>query len=157
MTLEEKAVGLLKEKGYTVSTAESCTGGLLAGRIINVSGASDCINVGFVTYANEAKTKYLGVSEEILRDHGAVSSECARQMALGVTKQMDADVGLATTGIAGPGGGTDDKPVGLVYIGCSVRGDVTVSEHHFNGTREEIRNRTVDEALALLVKRLENL
>ena len=157
MTLEEKAVGLLKEKGYTVSTAESCTGGLLAGRIINVSGASDCINVGFVTYANEAKTKYLGVSEEILRDHGAVSSECARQMALGVTKQMDADVGLATTGIAGPGGGTDDKPVGLVYIGCSVRGDVTVSEHHFSGTREEIRNRTVEEALALLVKRLENL
>ena len=157
MTLEEKAVGLLKEKGYTVSTAESCTGGLLAGRIINVSGASDCINVGFVTYANEAKTKYLGVSEEILRDHGAVSSECARQMALGVTKQMDADVGLATTGIAGPGGGTDDKPVGLVYIGCSIRGDVAVSEHHFNGTREEIRNRTVEEALALLVKRLENL
>ena len=156
MTLEERAVKLLKEKGYTLSTAESCTGGLLAGRIINVSGASDIINVGFVTYANEAKMKYLGVSEEVLRDHGAVSFECAHQMALGVTSQMDAEVGLATTGIAGPGGGTAEKPVGLVYIGCSICGNVSVEEYHFSGTREQIRNRTVKEALTLLIKRLEN-
>ena len=107
-------------------------------------------------FANEAKMKYLGVSEEVLRDHGAVSFECAHQMALGVTSQMDAEVGLATTGIAGPGGGTAEKPVGLVYIGCSICGDVSVEEYHFSGTREQIRNRTVEEALTLLVKRLEN-
>ena len=151
MTLEERAVHLLKEKGYTVSTAESCTGGLLAGRIINVSGASDVINVGFVTYANEAKMKYLDVSSDTLRDHGAVSRECATQMALGVAAQMGADVGLATTGIAGPGGGTAEKPVGLVYIACNIRGNVMVEELHLSGSREEIRNTSVTKALELLV------
>ncbi len=155
MTLEEKAVELLKRKGYRLSTAESCTGGLLAGRIINVSGASDCIDVGFITYANEAKMKYLGVSEETRRDHGAVSFECAKDMALGVTSQMDADVGLATTGIAGPGGGTAEKPVGLVYIGCSVCGNVKVEELHLSGDREEIRKETVTKALELLLSCLE--
>lgn len=151
MTLEETAVRLLKEKEYTVSTAESCTGGLLAGRIINVSGASDVINVGFITYANEAKMKYLGVSSETLKDHGAVSRECAKEMALGVTKQMNADVGLATTGIAGPDGGTVEKPVGLVYIGCNVCGNVKIEELRLSGTREEIRNMSVTKALELLV------
>ena len=151
MTLEETAVSLLKEKGYTVSTAESCTGGLLAGRIINVSGASDVINVGFITYANEAKMKYLGVSDETLKEHGAVSFECAKEMALGVVAQMNADVGLATTGIAGPDGGTPEKPVGLVYIACSINGNVKAEELHLNGTREEIRNTTVTKALELLV------
>ena len=151
MTIEETVVRLLKEKNYTISTAESCTGGLLAGRIINVSGASDVINVGFVTYANEAKMKYLGVSSETLKDHGAVSRECAEEMACGVTAQMNADVGLATTGIAGPDGGTPEKPVGLVYIGCNIRGNVTVEELHLSGSREEIRNTSVTKALELLV------
>ena len=152
MTTEERAVALLKECGMTISTAESCTGGLLAGRIINVSGASDVINVGFVTYANEAKMKYLGVSEDTLKDHGAVSPECAYEMADGVTKQMNADVGLSTTGIAGPDGGTCEKPVGLVYVGCSVRGAVKVKELRLSGTRDEIRNRTVEEALSFLLE-----
>lgn len=154
MTLEEKAADLLKAKGFTVSTAESCTGGLLAGRIINVPGASDVINVGFITYANEAKMKYLGVSQKTLSDHGAVSEECARQMALGAALQMNADAGLATTGIAGPDGGTDEKPVGLVYIGCSIRGDVRVRRLNLDGTREEIRQKAVEEALKFLCDRL---
>ncbi len=155
MTLEEKAVDLLKKKGYTVSTAESCTGGLVAGRIINVAGASDVINVGFVTYANAAKMKYLGVSEETLKEHGAVSPECAREMAKGAAAQMDADVGISTTGIAGPDGGTPEKPVGLVYIGCSIRGNVKVEKLNLSGSREEIRNSAVTKVLELLVAWLE--
>ena len=151
MTLEETAVRLLKGKGYTVSTAESCTGGLLAGRLINVAGASDVIDVGFITYANEAKMKYLGVSSTTLKEHGAVSRECAEEMALGVVRQMNADVGLATTGIAGPDGGTPEKPVGLVYIACNINGNVNVEELHLDGSREEIRNMSVTKALELLV------
>ena len=153
-TIEETAVTLLKNKGYRISTAESCTGGLLAATIINVAGASDVIDVGFVTYANEAKMKYLGVSDETLKEHGAVSVECAREMALGVTKQMGADVGLSTTGIAGPDGGTADKPVGLVYVGCCIRGEVEVTELRLSGSRKEIREETVTRALEILCRRL---
>ncbi len=150
VTLEQTVVELLSGNGLTVSTAESCSGGLLAGRIINVPGASDIIKVGFVTYANKAKRKYLGVKRSTLDKHGAVSRQCAQEMVKGVVAETKADVGLSTTGIAGPDGGSDEKPVGLVYIGCNVCGRVRVEEFRFTGTREEIRKRTVTEALNLL-------
>lgn len=138
----------------TVAVAESCTGGLLAGRIINVPGASDVINVGFVTYSNDAKKEYLGVSDKTLDAYGAVSRECATEMAEGVAKRTGSDVGLATTGIAGPGGGTADKPVGLVYIGCCICGTTTVKECHFEGDRMSVRQQAVETALTMLAEGL---
>lgn len=156
MTLEEKIVRELEKRGYTISTAESCTGGLLAGRILNVSGASNVYNEGHITYSNEAKERLLGVSHITLQAYGAVSEQTAREMALGVAKAAKAEIGLSTTGIAGPGGGTPEKPVGLVYIGCAVNGEETVKECRFSGNREENRNAAVEEALQLLWENLSN-
>ena len=155
MNLEEKIVHELLEKGYTVTTAESCTGGLLAGRILNVSGASGVYNEGYITYSNEAKERLLGVSKETLEQYGAVSEQTAKEMAEGVAKVASADIGISTTGIAGPGGGTTEKPVGLVYIACSIFGKITVKKCFFSGNREENRNAAVEEALKLLQKCLE--
>lgn len=154
MTLEETIVKELQEQGYTVTTAESCTGGLLAGRLLNVSGASSVYNEGHITYSNEAKERLLGVKHETLEQYGAVSKETATEMALGAAKAANANVGLSTTGIAGPTGGTPEKPVGLVYVGCSINGDVTVKECRFDGTREENRNAAVETVLRLLLERL---
>lgn len=156
MKLEEKIVEELKKRNYTMTTAESCTGGLLAGRILNVSGASAVYNEGHITYSNEAKERILGVSQETLETYGAVSPQTAKEMALGAAWAANAQVGLATTGIAGPTGGTKEKPVGLVYVACSVWGQVEVKECRFQGTREENRNRAVEEALQLLDKILSN-
>lgn len=150
MSLEEKIVEELKKRHYTITTAESCTGGLLAGRILNVSGASEVYNEGHITYSNEAKERLLGVKQETLESHGAVSRETAAEMALGAADMARANVGLSTTGIAGPGGGTAEKPVGLVYIGCAIDGQVVVKECHLKGSREEVRNGTVEECLQLL-------
>ena len=149
-TLEQTVVELLEQNNLTISTAESCTGGLLSGRLINVPGASDVIKVGFVTYSNKAKRKYLGVKKSTLDKFGAVSEQTAKEMVKGLLAMTKADVGLSTTGIAGPGGGTDEKPVGLVYIGCNVCGNVRVKECHLKGDRMQIRQRTVTEALNLL-------
>ena len=150
ITLEQSVVELLDKNSLTISTAESCTGGIISGRIINVPGASEIIKVGFVTYSNKAKRKYLGVKRSTLEKYGAVSEECAKEMVKGLIAQTKADVGLSATGIAGPDGGTDEKPVGLVYVGCSVCGNVKVKELHLSGDRMQIRNRTVTEALNLL-------
>lgn len=150
MTLEEQIVKKLQEKGYTITTAESCTGGLLAGRILNVSGASEVYMEGYITYANEAKERILGVKHETLETHGAVSKETAEEMAIGAAKVAKADVALSTTGIAGPGGGTVEKPVGLIYISCFLNGEVQVRELRLHGTREENRQGTVTETLKLL-------
>ena len=154
MALEDKVVSLLAKRHMTVATAESCTGGLLSGRLINVPGASDVINVGFVTYSNDAKSEYLGVSADTLRTNGAVSPECAKEMAEGVAARTGSDAGLATTGIAGPGGGTDDKPVGLVYIGCCIGGTTKVMECHFDGDRMSVRQQAVETALTMLYEGL---
>ena len=148
--VEERAVSLLSQHALTVTTAESCTGGMLCGMIVNVAGASDVLNEGFITYSNEAKMKHLGVSRQTLEDHGAVSCECAYEMAAGAAERTGADVSLSTTGIAGPGGGTDEKPVGLVYIGCSVPGKVTVKKLQLSGTRMQIRQQAAISALELL-------
>ena len=157
MNLEEKIVRELQNRGYTITTAESCTGGLLAGRILNVSGASTVYNEGHITYSNEAKERLLGVSHDTLEQFGAVSEQIAAEMALGAARVASANVGLSTTGIAGPGGGTPEKPVGLVYIGCAINGDVTVKECRFAGNREENRNAAVEAVLELLIDELETV
>jgi len=152
MNLEEKVVKELIKRGYTVTTAESCTGGLLAGRILNVSGASEVYNEGHITYSNEAKERILGVCAETLKKYGAVSEEVASQMAVGAKNAANATVGLSTTGIAGPGGSTKEKPVGLVYVACAFEDQVWVEECRFLGNREENRNAAVEAALELLLK-----
>ena len=151
-SIEERIVDLLKMNGLTVSTAESCTGGLVAGRIINAPGASNVYSEGFVTYSNEAKHRYLKVKTSTLKKHGAVSKQCAAQMAEGLAKTTGADVCVATTGIAGPGGGTDKKPVGLVYIACHVRGFTKVKKCLFDGDRMQVREQSVGAALKLIKK-----
>lgn len=154
MNLEEKIVHELQKRKLTLTTAESCTGGLLAGRILNVSGASSVYNEGHITYSNEAKERLLGVQHVTLEQYGAVSSQTATEMAKGAAKAANAKVGLSTTGIAGPTGGTPEKPVGLVYVGCSIGDEVRVEECHFKGTREENRNAAVEATLQLLWKML---
>lgn len=148
--LEDVVVKLLKNIGLTMSTAESCSGGLLAARIINVPGASEVFEQGMVTYSNNAKRRLLGVKKGTLKKHGAVSPETAKEMAKGGAKAAKADVCVGITGIAGPGGGTKKKPVGLVYIACCIKGKVTVKEYHFTGHRAKIRYNTVISALTLL-------
>ncbi len=150
MSLEENIVKELQKKGYTITTAESCTGGLLAGRILNVSGASAVYNEGHITYSNEAKQRILGVSHETLKTYGAVSRQTAAEMAKGAARVANANVGLSTTGIAGPGGGTPEKPVGLVYVACCINDNVTVEECRFDGDREQNRAASVEAALQLL-------
>lgn len=148
-TLEKTLLDLLRENEMTVTCAESCTGGMLSARLINVAGASDVYRVGLVTYANEAKSRFLGVRETTLRTYGAVSAQTAEEMALGAAAAAEADVSVAVTGIAGPDGGTKEKPVGLVYIACYVRGKTTVRQYHFAGNRAKVREAAVAAALSL--------
>lgn len=149
-TLEENIVALLKNRKLTLATSESCTGGLLAGRIINVAGVSDVFKEGFITYTNAAKNHRIHVSQASLDQYGAVSEQVAKEMAVGTAKVCNSDVALSVTGIAGPDGGTKEKPVGLVYVGCFVNGKTVVKEFHFNGNRNKIRENTVVYALGLL-------
>lgn len=149
-TLEKAVVDLLAEHKLSVSTAESCSGGLLAARLINVPGVSDSYKAGYITYSNEAKKNLLGVSQEILESKGAVSEETAFEMAKGAAAVSNADVAVAVTGIAGPGGGTPEKPVGLVYIACNICGKITVKKYNFNGNRSKVRETTVSSALILM-------
>lgn len=151
-SLEESVVSLLLERGFTLTCAESCTGGLLSGRILNVAGVSDVYRAGFVTYSNKAKRKLLGVGKSALKKYGAVSPQVAREMAAGAAAAAGADAALAVTGIAGPGGGTPEKPVGLVYLACSIQGKTTVKECRFTGSRRQIREASVEEALRLLYR-----
>ena len=152
MTKVEEVVGLLKEKKAMLATAESCTGGLLAATVVNVSGASECFYGGFVTYANAAKEQMIGVSHKTLEQYGAVSEETAEEMVRGTLLQTGADYAVATTGIAGPSGGTKEKPVGLVYIACGSENHVCVEENHFNGNREDIRKAAVQRGIELLME-----
>lgn len=153
-SLEERVVALLKQRGYTATTTESCTGGLLAGRLLNAAGVSEVYKEGYITYSNEAKIKLLGVSPKILEAYGAVSEQTALEMAQGAARQAGAQAALATTGIAGPDGGTLEKPVGLVYIGCYVNHATAVEEHVFAGERAQVRNLAVEAALNLLERML---
>ncbi|MBQ8307024.1 MAG: CinA family protein [Blautia sp.] len=147
---EEIVVKLLKDRGFWLTMAESCTGGLVASRIVNVSGASAVFKGGFVTYTEEAKMKCLGVTAETLRTDGVVSAKCAREMAEGAAKALEADVSVSVTGLAGPDGGTEKTPVGTVFMACYVRGRTTAKEYHFAGGRAEIRQAAAREALELV-------
>lgn len=152
--LEEVLGQLLIEKGLTIATAESCTGGMVAARLINYGGISASFLEGAVTYSNDAKISRLGVKEETLKEYGAVSHEVAEEMAIGICKTSGAHVGLSTTGIAGPGGGTNDKPVGLVYIGLCYRGEVVTRELNLSGNRQKIRERATIAILDMLRREL---
>lgn len=145
-----------KERGYRVATAESCTGGLVSAALTDIPGASDVFDRGFVTYSNAAKVDMLGVSEAILAVHGAVSAETAQAMAKGALDHSLADVAVAITGVAGPGGGTAQKPVGLVHFACAKRGGAVVAlERRFGPLpRRDIRLAAVDQALDLLIAAL---
>ena len=156
LPLEEQVADLLKKKKLKITCAESCTGGLISGRLVNVSGISDFYEAGIVTYANEAKEKFLNVPGDMLKEYGAVSSQVAEAMARGAIKFAAADVSIAVTGIAGPGGGTPEKPVGLVYMACCVKDEVIVKKHNFTGDRQNIRECTVQEALRLVIQCLSN-
>ena len=147
---EFEAARLLEQKKLRVTTAESCTGGLIAGALVNVPGISEWFGEGYVTYSNEAKERLLGVSHGTLETYGAVSEQTAREMAEGAAKAADADVSVVSTGIAGPDGGTAEKPVGLVYIGCFCKGTVRVEKHLFDGDRAQVRAQSVQAALSLL-------
>lgn len=156
-TLEQHVAGLLKRKKMTVATAESCTGGMVASTLINVPGASDVFNEGYITYSNEAKQKILGVKKKTLKKAGAVSEACAEEMAKGAAKAADARAAISVTGIAGPDGGTEEKPVGLVYIGCCIDEKVWVESYHMNGDRQKVREISVKKALDMLRRHLNHV
>ncbi|MGL4989618.1 MAG: competence/damage-inducible protein A [Sarcina sp.] len=154
--IENVTAKLIIEKGLTVATAESCTGGLLAGTLINYSGISKVFMEGLVTYSNEAKIKRLGVSEKTLETFGAVSEQTAKEMAENIAKIAGTNIGISTTGIAGPDGGTDEKPVGLVYAGLYINGETRVKKYNFFGNRERVRKRAVLETIDWLRRELLN-
>lgn len=149
-TLEDVVVDMLSKHHYTIAAAESCTAGMFTARLVNVAGASDVLNESFITYANEAKMKYLGVKEETLNTVGAVSEDTARQMAEGVARQAGSNVGVGITGLAGPGGETPEKKAGLVYIGVSVNGKTKVNKYQLNGNRQKVRETAVCRALTMV-------
>lgn len=149
-TLEENIVNLLKKHELVLATAESCTGGLMAGRLVNVAGVSDVFGQGFITYSNKAKKKLLDVSKSTLKKYGAVSKQTAKEMAVGAAILSGADVAVSITGLAGPGGATKEKPVGMVCMGCYINEKTFVKEYYFSGNRQKIRENSVVYALSLL-------
>ncbi len=159
--LQKQAEQLLQHcrtRGVMLATAESCTGGLIAGLLTSVAGSSDVFERGFVTYSNASKAQMLGIPSVMIALHGAVSEEVARVMAEGALTYSGAQLSVAVTGVAGPTGGTANKPVGLVYIASAMLGgEVMVQRHQFSGDREAVRMRTVDMALRLLAGRVETM
>lgn len=153
-SLDTVVAELLCEKSFSISTAESCTGGMIASTLISYPGISKVFKEGAVTYTNEAKIKRLGVSEETLNKFGAVSKETAKEMAEGMARVADTDIAISTTGLAGPDGGTDEKPVGLVYIGIFIKGKTIVEKFNFTGDREAVRRKATMNALNVLRKEL---
>lgn len=149
-SLEETIVTLLRDANQTIAVAESCTGGFLAHRITNVSGASVVFKAGYVTYANEAKTRELGIEATIISEHGAVSEPVARAMALSALKRNGVTFALSTTGIAGPAGGTDEKPVGTVFIGLSSSAGTEVKRFYFPEDRQTFKQLATQNALEML-------
>jgi PncC family amidohydrolase len=152
---EEHILKLMIKKSLKLSVAESCTGGLIASRITDIAGSSEYFDSGVVAYSNAAKTRFLGVSEEVLAGHGAVSRETAVSMAEGVRRVTGTHIGLSVTGIAGPGGGSDLKPVGTVFIGISSQTGTTAKPFRFEGDRKEVRQKASDAALKMVIDHLE--
>ncbi|WP_071392898.1 CinA family protein [Bacillus tuaregi] len=152
MNLEEKLVDLLIRRGYHISFAESCTGGLMCAQIVNVPNASRVLNSSFITYSNEAKTKLVYVNPITLEKYGAVSEEVAREMASGAAKAANSEVGVGITGVAGPSGGTEDKPVGMVCFGFNINGEIDSFTQYFEGlNRNEVRRSSVNFVLEKLL------
>lgn len=158
MNIAAKANELLnicKKRGLRLATAESCTGGLIASVITDISGSSEVFECAFVTYSNAAKEIMLGVPDNLIKQNGAVSEQVAISMAEGAIKNSLADIAVSVTGIAGPGGGSKEKPVGLVYIGfVGKKGQKIPEKHIFNGTRQEIRKQAAEAALNLAVNQM---
>lgn len=159
MTAPEQRLNdlLANQTAITIATAESCTGGHVSSRITNIAGSSAYFQGGVVSYTNAVKASMLDVPESILENPGAVSEECARAMADGARKRLGATIAVSVTGIAGPGGGTARKPVGLVYIGIADPDDTMVERHHFSGDRATIMNAAASRALDLLVEQVVRL
>jgi PncC family amidohydrolase len=149
--LETDVLGKLGKAGLTLAVAESCTGGRICDRLTDVPGSSEHFKGGIVVYSNDSKVKFLGVSQETLKAHGAVSEECAREMASGVARTFGADVGISVTGIAGPGGATPQKPVGLVFIGMAMKKEQAVFRYLFDGDRRSIKAQATEQALRLVL------
>jgi len=147
-------INKLRKSNKTITFAESCTGGRIAAEFTAVSGASSVLNGSVVSYANEIKSQWLGVKEETLIKYGAVSKETVEEMLIGVLKMASADYAIAVSGIAGPTGGTNEKPVGTVYIGIKNSNDTIVELHHFSGDRESIQKQATTQAIALLENNL---
>ena len=143
-------VDILKNKGLKLATAESCTGGMIAALITEISGSSAVFEGCFVTYSNAMKTKLLGVDEKLLEVHGAVSEEVAKAMVQGALAKTGADIAVSVTGIAGPTGGSADKPVGLVYIAVATKNNIVCDKKLFTGDREQVRKSAVVHAIAML-------
>ncbi len=152
---EERLGLLLREKGLKLAVAESCTGGLIASRITDVAGSSDYFDAGVVSYSNEAKQRFLSVPAASIESHGAVSREVAQEMAEGVRSATGADIGLSVTGVAGPTGGSPEKPVGTVYIGLATGTGTFVRKFQFKGERIDIKSQTSTEALQFAIDLLE--
>jgi nicotinamide-nucleotide amidase len=152
ISLAEEVLACLKSKGLMIATAESCTGGLIASLITSIPGSSEIFDRGFITYSNQAKIDILKIPSALIGSKGAVSEEVAYAMADGVLNNTHADISISVTGIAGPGGGSEEKPVGLVYIGLGARNNkIIVEKNIFQGSRDEIRIATVERAVNLLL------
>ena len=154
VALAERLYRTCLDRGLTVATAESCTGGLLAHAITEIAGSSSYFRGGFVTYADDVKREQLGVAQELLAAHGAVSAQVARAMAEGARARLGADLAVAVTGIAGPGGGSAEKPVGLTYVGVADDAGVDVRRHQWTGDRTANKRDSAIAALDLLLERL---
>lgn len=153
--MEEKVVNLLIDKGYHIAFAESCTGGMCCATLVNVSNASKVLDMSFVTYANEAKVKLIGVNDDTIKEYGVVSEQVAEQMCRGVASTAGCEVGVGVTGVAGPTGGTDKKPVGMVCFGFYINGDVKTYTMQFgNIGRNNVRKNSVDFVYATLLELL---
>ena len=150
--LASRVIEIFREKGLSLAFAESCTGGMIAETITNVAGASDIFYGSAVTYVNSAKERILGVTRETLEKHGAVSSECAEEMACGARRVYGADVAMSVTGIAGPGGGSEGKPVGTVWFGLATKDGAETFRRRFDGDRAAVRRQTVEEVLRRLAE-----
>ncbi len=149
--LTTEVLQMARDKGYHLAAAESCTGGLIMGALTDIAGSSDVVDRGFVTYTNRAKMEVLGVDSKIIKAHGAVSAECAKAMATGALKASAATLAVSVTGVAGPGGGTEEKPVGLVHMTIAGRDGTVLHEKHLFGEigRDKVREATVISALKL--------
>ena len=145
-----KIINTLKQRNETITFAESCTGGKVVAEFIKIAGTSSIINGSVVSYSNEIKSKWLGVKKQTLIEYGAVSKECVEEMLTGILKMASANHAIAVSGIAGPSGGTEEKPVGTVYIGIKNRHKSIIEHHLFKGEREEVQEQAKERAILLL-------